>query len=247
MTALDALLRRMPAARGRADRETLQQLMRRIAGAGRQNQATARRTGFARLVSAARGRTAREQAFAQGDVLAGQAGLVRHLERLSAHAVGVDADAARIAGHLRRTDTILGAVERRGIETARLTADLAEGLAGLAEFVAFLETRAEQEWGALRGAPGTLERRVGVLEAADAADTGDPRRRSATRTRRAARPPHRRAPRPPRTRRPRTARAPDLAPRPARRPAPAYGGGRRAHPAGRRGPARQRPSRGRVR
>ncbi|MFJ9644099.1 hypothetical protein ACWEPM_16725 [Streptomyces sp. NPDC004244] len=171
MTELDALLRRMPAARGRADLETLQQLMRRIAGAGRQNQATARRTGFARLVAAARGRTAREQTSVQQDVLAGQAGLVRHLERLSAHAVGVDADVARIAGHLRRTDTILNAVERRGIETARLTADLAEGLAGLAEFVASLETRAEQEWGALRGALGTLERRVGVLEAADAADT----------------------------------------------------------------------------
>ncbi|SPF07081.1 hypothetical protein SMA5143A_7926 [Streptomyces sp. MA5143a] len=167
---LERLVLRVPAARGRADLEMLQQLMRGVRRTETQIETSAGRGPFARLVAVVRGRAHKERVSADRALVFNQVQVARHLDRLSSQALRVDAEVARIAGHLRRTDMILNAVERRGLENARLVAELGESLAGLAEFIGDLHSRMEREWGELSGALGVLERRVEGLEAADAAD-----------------------------------------------------------------------------
>lgn len=142
-STLEALVNRVPIAHGRAAKEVAQIVAPPLEQVQRLIEFRSGQSWFGRAVSVVSGKDAKRADHIDRGLVRNQRVLETRLDELRQRGAVLDADVARIVGHLRRTQFMLDDALRAGRATAAQLTDLADVTVSLADLVDGCEQRLE--------------------------------------------------------------------------------------------------------
>ncbi|QXJ21948.1 hypothetical protein AGRA3207_002865 [Actinomadura graeca] len=131
LSRIKSLVAEVPVAYGRATKELAQS----VELTGRRVEHRAGQSFFGRLVGRITGRDRKAQIQTDRDLVGHQRAFVERLEEMRLRGIVLDADVARVAGHVRRLAYVSGHAEEMAASNAADIAALSDVVASLAELV----------------------------------------------------------------------------------------------------------------